>query len=473
MDAASQKADALEGAHLELPPGPRLPTLAQTALFGRDPYAFLERCTRRYGSPVTVRLVENIPMILFSDPAATKEIYTSAPEEAPAGEAIVGVLGPLMGARSVMVLDGPRHLRERRLLLPQFHGQRMPLYAETMREMTDRQMRRWPVGAAFPIHHEMQAITLEVILRTVFGFSDGPKLDRLRNCLLRGLEVVDSPTAALLAFPPFRVDLGPWWPWSRLLRDKRELRTILFEEIAERRAQGTAGRTDVLSMLLEARDEDGQGMTDDDLYDEMFTLLIAGHETTATSLAWIFYRVLQHPDVVARLRQEIVEVTGGAPVAPEHLPSLHYLEAAINEAMRLHPVSMYGIRRLLRPKRVGGWVLPAGVNLAPCEYLAHRRPDVWPEPERFNPDRFLGTKINPYAFFPFGGGVRKCIGAAFANFEMKIVVAHVVARADLRIASDYRMRPMMRAVTVAPSRGVPVVMSQPPADFMSRSTSFA
>jgi cytochrome P450 len=169
---------------------------------------------------------------------------------------------------------------------------------------------------------------------------------------------------------------------------------------------------------------------------------------------------LQNPDVVARLRQEITEVTAGAPVAPEHLPKLRYLDAAINESLRLHPISMYGIRRLRRPKRIGGWELPAGVNLAPCEYLAHRRPDVWSEPDQFLPDRFLGTKINPYAFFPFGGGVRKCIGAAFASFEMKIVVAHVVPRVDLRLANDYRMRPMMRAVTVAPSRGVPVVMER-------------
>jgi len=444
----------------KLPPGPRLPTLVQTAMFGRDPYVFLERCTRRYGSPVTVRLVESVPMILFSDPAANKEIYTGDPDEMPAGEAIAGVLGPLMGERSVMVLDGARHIRERRLLLPQFHGLRMPLYAATMREMTDQRMRRWPVGTPFAIHHEMQAITLEVILRTVFGFSEGPKLDRLRACLLRGLKVVDSPTAALLAVPALRVDLGPWWPWSRLLRDKRELRSILFEEIAERRAQGTAGRTDVLSLLLEARDDQGQSMTDDELYDEMFTLLIAGHETTATSLAWIFYRILQHPEVVARLREEIGETTGGGVIKPEHLPKLRYLEAAINEALRLHPVSMYGIRRLRRPKRVGGWDLPAGVNLGPCEYLAHRRPDVWPEPERFLPDRFLGTKIQPYTFFPFGGGVRKCIGAAFASFEMKIVLAHVVPRVDLRLASDYRMRPMMRAVTVGPSLGVPVVISR-------------
>jgi cytochrome P450 family 110 len=447
-------------ASAKLPPGPRLPTLAQTAMFGRDPYAFLEDCTRRYGSPATVRLVENVPMILFSDPAANKEIYTGDPEEMPAGEAIAGVLGPLMGQKSVMVLDGPRHLRERRLLLPQFHGQRMPLYAETMREMTEQHLQKWPVGTPFAIHHEMQAITLEVILRTVFGFSEGKNLDRLRTCLLRGLKVVDSKAAALLAVPALRVDLGPWWPWSRLVRDKRELRSILIEEITERRAQGTSGRTDVLSMLLEARDEEGKGMTDDELYDEMFTLLIAGHETTATSLAWIFYRVLQHPEVVARLRAEIHEVTGGALVAPEHLPKLRYLDAAINEALRLHPVSMYGIRRLLRPKRIGGWDLPAGVNLAPCEYLSHRRPDVWPEADRYLPDRFLGTKINPYSFFPFGGGVRKCIGAAFASFEMKIVVAHVVPRVDLRIAGGYRMRPMMRAVTVAPSRGVPVVMDR-------------
>jgi cytochrome P450 len=431
----------------------------QTARLALSPYAFLDECGARYGKAFTLRLiVGGVPIVMFWDPAAIKEIYTADPADMPTGEAIRDVMAPLVGAGSVMVLDGPPHLRERRMMLPPLHGERMHHYARTIRDITVENVARWEPGKRFSVQAEMQTITLEVILRTVFGFTEGEKLERLRACLLRSLEILGGPWAPALAIPALRVELGGLSPWGRFVENKRELRTILFEEVDARRAQGTAGRKDILSLLLEARDEQDQPMADSQLYDEMFTLLMAGHETTATSLAWTFFRVLESPEVLARIREEITAVTGGAAVEPADLSKLVYLEAVIHEAARLHPVSPFGTRRLMKPQRVGGIDLPGGVNVAPCIYLTHRNPDVWPEPLLFNPDRFIGKRPSPYEFFPFGGGTRRCVGAAFALYEMKIVLAHILPRVNLRIAEGYRMRPLVRTVTVAPSRGVPVVM---------------
>jgi cytochrome P450 len=441
-----------------LPDGPTAPKIVQTARLALTPYRFLDECGARFGKAFTLRLaVGGVPIVMFWDPAAIKEIYTADPAEVPTGEAITEVMAPLVGAGSVMVLDGPPHLRERRMMMPPLHGERMHVYARTIRDIADERVARWKPGTRFAIQEEMQAITLEVILRTVFGFPDGEKLDRLRACLLRSLEVLDGPLAPTLALPPLRVELGGLTPWGRFVANKRELKAILLEEVEARRGEGPGSRQDILSLLLDARDDAGRPMTDDQLHDEMFTLLMAGHETTATSLAWVFFRILQMPDVLARARAEIGAVTGGAPIEPGHLSKLVYLDAVIQETARLHPVSPFGTRRLMKPRRIGGFDLPAGVNVAPCIYLTHRNADVWPEPLVFDPERFVGKRQNPYEFFPFGGGTRRCVGAAFAMYEMKIVLAHLLPRVSLRIAEGYRMRPLVRTVTVGPSRGVPVV----------------
>jgi cytochrome P450 len=441
-----------------LPNGPRAPRLVQTARLVLSPYDFLDACARRYGKAFTLRLVVGgVPIVMFWDPAAIKEIYAADPADLPTGEAIFEVMAPLVGQESVLVLDGPSHLRERRMMLPPLHGERMHLYARTIRDIAAENLTRWERDKPFSLQDEMQAITLEVILRTVFGFTEGQKLERLRACLLGSLEILSGPWAPALAVPALRAEFGGLSPWGRFVRNKRELRTILFEEVETRRAEGTAGRKDILSLLLDARDDQKRPMTDGQLYDEMFTLLMAGHETTATSLAWVFFRLLRSPDVLARVREEIATVTGGDPAEPAHLSRLVYLEAVIHETMRLHPVSPFGTRRLMKPVRIGGFDLPSGVNVAPCIYLAHRNPDVWPEPLVFKPDRFLGKRPSPYQFFPFGGGTRRCVGAAFAMYEMKIVLAHLLPRVELRIADGYRMRPLVRTVTVGPSGGVRVV----------------
>jgi cytochrome P450 family 110 len=278
----------------------------------------------------------------------------------------------------------------------------------------------------------------------VFG-AEGARLDALRGLVQRFAGVSSN---VLWLWPPLQVDLGPLSPWGRVRRIRRELDAFLFEEFNRRRAEGTAGRNDVLSLLLAARDEDGKPMSDTELRDQMVTLLFAGYETTATSLAFAFHNVLRHPDVLERLRTEVMQ------------GRLEFVEATAKETLRLNPVVSEVGRVLSRPMRIGGWDLPAGVAATPCIYLTHRRPDVWPEPERFDPDRFVGRRTSPYEFLPFGGGVRRCLGMAFALFEMKTVLARVLSRVELRLAAGYRMQPVRRSITLAPSRGMPVIMAR-------------
>jgi cytochrome P450 len=443
-----------------LPPGPRTPAFIQSLRYAIDPYASIRHSIAHWGTRATVRAFGQGTMVVFSEPDAIKEIFTDDGETLRSGEATAPLLGPILGWHSILLMDGARHLRERRLMGPPFHGERMHVYGQIMREIADRRIDGWTAGRPFPIHKEMQAITLDVILRAVFGVDEGAVFARLRERLARFLALADRPTAAFLSLPPFQLDLGRFSPWGRFVRDRAEVHAMLLDEIAHRRAAGTAGRTDILSLLVDARDEHGAPMHDQELLDEMFTLLMAGHETTATSLAWIFHHILPRPDVLEKLRAELDRVVGGGAVQPEHVPQLEYLEAVMKESSRLTPVATNVVRRLHAPVRIGGIDLPAGINVSASIYGTHHRADLWPDPERFDPGRFLSGRPGPNTFFPFGGGVRRCIGAAFATYELKIVLAAVLSRVDLRIAPGYRMRPVLRAVTIAPSRGMPVVMER-------------
>ena len=440
-----------------LPPGPTTPPLVQMLRFLGSPPAFLDDCHRRFGDTFTVRfpsipwLPANLPIVFMSDPAAVRDIFTGPGDQLWASQANVD-LAPLLGERSLLLLEGRRHLRERRLMQPPFHGERMLAYGRTMQEVTARAVAGWPVGRSFPVHPEMQRITLGVIMRTVFGLADGPGFERLSVLLGRLLQVGTNPLAAF-----FPLDLGPLTPWGRFRRLQREVADILLAEIARRRAAGGAG-DDVLSMLIAARDEAGNPMTDAELHDEMITLLVAGHETTATALAWAFHRILAHPAVLERLQAELAGVVGGTGLGPEHVARLEYLDATVKETLRLNPILPLVGRVLQSPLRIGDVDLPAGVVAAPCIYLAHRRADVWSEPTRFQPERFLGQPASPYTFFPFGGGVRRCIGMAFALYEMKVVLAEVLSRVRLRATPGVTVRVVARSITLAPSGGMPVVM---------------
>jgi cytochrome P450 len=427
-----------------LPPGPASPAIVQGLQYALRPARFFASCARRFGEVFTLRMpVAPGIAVMFTNPEAIRQIFAGDDDELRGGEASAA-LRPLLGASSILALDGAPHERQRRLMMPPFHGERMLAYGDTMRAIADRAIERWPIGRPFPIHREMQAITLEVILRTVFG-AEGARLDALRILVQRFAHVA---TNVLWLWPPLQVDLGPLSPWGRVRRIRRELDAFLWAEFARRRAEGVEGRDDVLSLLLAARDENGEPMSDAELCDQLMTLLFAGHDTTATSLAFALHNVLRHPEVLDRLRTELAQ------------GRLEYVEATAKETLRLNPIVSEVGRVLSRPMRIGGWDLPAGVEASPCIYLTHRRPDLWPEPERFQPERFLGRRTSPYEFFPFGGGVRRCLGMAFALFEMKVVLAEILSRVELRLATGYRMQTVRRSITLAPSRGMPVVVAR-------------
>jgi cytochrome P450 len=464
-------------AHIPLPPGPREPKIVQLVRWLRDPTTYLDLNARRFGDCFTLRMPGNPPLVVLSDPAAIRDVFTADPDEVPAGEANV-LLRSALGENSLLLLDGARHRRERKLIMPPFHGERMRSYGRTMRDVTDQRIDSWPRGRAFPIHTEMQAITLEVILRTVFGLSEGgARLERLRSLLVKwtNLGATNLGLLMLMFIPadraeqitgwgvdepvkvgPLRLDLTRVLPWGPLAKTGREVDELLYAELTARRKAGIIGE-DVLSMLLEARDEHGDAMTDVELRDELLTLLLAGHETSATTLAWTFHYILSNPRVHAALKEEIRGVTGAdGRVDPDGAAKLELLEATIKESMRLTPIITNVARKLTRPMKLGGRTIPEGARVLPCMWLVHRRADLWPDPLRFDPSRFLGKKIDAYSFFPFGGGARRCIGMAFASYEMKIVLAEVIARTDLRAAGG-KVKLARRGITLAPSDGVRVL----------------
>lgn len=446
----------LEVEHPGLPAGPTDPPWLQTLLWLTRPTRLLRRYHARFGETFTMRVVGVPPFVMFASPEAVKEIFTGPPDELYAGEANV-VLEPILGQHSVLLLDGPRHMRQRRLLLPPFHGARMRAYGETMRDVTLASIARWPRGAPFPVHEHTQAITMDVILRTVFGLDEGDAdMAALRDALTRLLAGVANP---FLLIPLVRADLGPRSPGGRLTRQLEAVDALVYAQIARRRREGTRAREDVLSMLLDARDEEGAPMSDVELRDELMTLLLAGHETTATSLAWTFYRLTRNPGALARAHAELdAAFPDGAPIDPDRVRELAWIDACARETLRLNPVVPAVARRLQSPMTIGGHRLPAGVVAVPNIYLVHRNPRVWPDPLRFEPSRFLGDKPSPYTFFPFGGGIRRCIGMAFALYEMQVVLATVLSRLTVRAVPDARVRLVRRAITFAPSDGMPLIV---------------
>jgi cytochrome P450 len=437
-----------------LPPGPRLPALLQATLLAFRTIPYIEYCRRKYGDTFTIRFAGGPDVVSFTHPDAIRQIFAADADTLRGGESNAP-LGPLVGLRSLLLLDGERHLQERRLLMPPFHGERMHAYAPAMQAIADRTIDEWRPGDVILFYHHMQRLTLDIIMSTIFGFDEDGEHDALRERLQRLVHVAANP---LWLLPPFRIKLGPITPWAKLVRTQAEVASLLYAEFARRRAAGCADRSDILSMLLCARYEDGRVMSDEELRDEMLTLLLAGHETTATALGWTLYHVLRHPDVLERIRMELDEVVGSEPLRADQLPRLELLDAAIKESMRLNPV-LDDVGRLVKaPIEIGGWCLPAGVIASAQIYLCQHRDDIWPDPYRFDPDRFCHRRVSPYEFFPFGGGGRRCIGMAFALYEMKVVLARVFARTQLRIAPGYTGYAVRRAVTLAPARGLPVVV---------------
>jgi cytochrome P450 len=424
-------------------PGPPLPRAVQTALWFRGAQRMLRACHARYGDTFRLRIAYEGTWVFVCRPEDVKKAFTGDPNMLHAGEAN-RILLPVVGPHSLLLLDEADHLEHRKLLLPPFHGQRMKRYGELMSEIAAREIEHWPLGTPYRLRPRMQALTLEIILRAVFGVREGQRLELLRSELRRLLDKVTNPRWAifLIALGPERIrNFGPF------KRDMARVDSLIYAEIEERRhAEDLSEREDILSLMLQARHEDGKPMTDSELRDELVTLLVAGHETTATALSWAVERLVRHPDKLERLTAEVAD--GGQ----------EYLTAVIHETLRLRPVISLVNRTLKAPMEFGGYELPAGVKVAPCIYLVHRRPEIYPEPDRFLPERFLERPPDTYTWIPFGGGVRRCLGGAFAQFEMQVVLREVVRRRTLRPARDGDERVYRRAITETPRHDAEVVV---------------
>ena len=434
-----------------LPPGPSYPSLIQGIGFWTRPLAFLERCRARYGKRFTIRLPLAPPFVMLTDPAEVKEVFTAPPDVLHPGQG-ARVLEPVVGSNSVILLDGDAHMEQRKLMLPSFHGEKMERLSGLMAEVAEREVASWPRETPIELHPRMQRLTLEIILQAVFGLEPGPRLDALRDRLGAMLAFGDRPIS-LVPIPLESLAgriLQRVGPFVKFVRMQEEADALIFELIDERRREGGEG-DDILAMLLEARHQDGSPMSDQELRDELMTLLVAGHETTASTLAWAFERLPRNPEVLARLRDEI-------DAGEEDT----YLTATIQETLRRRPVLPNPAPRLvMRPVEVGGLSYPAGVCLVPNGYLIHHDSDIYPDPYAFRPERFLDEAPGTYTWIPFGGGRRRCLGASFAMLEMKIVLRQVLASCELGSAGEgYFEVARRRNITIRPAAGAVAVLGQ-------------
>jgi cytochrome P450 family 135 len=426
-----------------LPSGPSLPPAAQMLWWLTRPISFMDRARKHHGDAFSVSFMGfQRPMVLISNPEAIRALYTERAHGLPPGRTVT--LLPVMGPRSLLLLEGAEHLARRRMMLPPFHGERMRSYESVMREIAEREVASWPEHRTFTLHPRMQALTMEVILRAVFGVEDLERAEPLRVRLSQLLN--DNASIGL----QMRVMLSNRFSRGDPLDDLRtltaEIDRVLLAEIAERRREPELERReDILSLLMLARTDDGEAMDDRELRDQLVTLLLAGHETTATALAWTFDLLLRHPDTLARLSEEV-----------RRGEEDDYMRAVIAESLRLRPVVPLAGRRLAVDLDADGLHLPAGTDVTPAIWLTHTRADLYPDPCSFRPERFLESPPSTYGWIPFGGGVRRCLGAAFAEFEMRIVLQTVLERCRLAPAGSHAERIARRNITFAPRHGTRV-----------------
>ena len=443
---------------MKLPDGSKTPPWLQLIQWILDPLGYMEACAQRYGDVFTARLGRVFPSSVFvSNPQAIQDIFTADPKLFDSGRDN-RILQPLLGENSLLLLDSDRHKRERKLLMPPFHGERMRVYGELICILTQQVSRKWITGQPFSVRESMQEISLRVILQVVFGIHEGSRYEQLRQLLVAFLQMTGSPLGSSLLFFKFlQKDLGAWSPWGRFLRIRQQIDELLYAEIQERRAQNDPERTDILSLMISAIDEQGEGMTDVELHDELMTLLLAGYETTSTALSWAFYWIHHQPQVRDKLLQELDRL--GDNPDPTAIFRLPYLTAVCQETLRIYPAAFIAFSRILKaPLQVMDYQFETDTNLCPCIYLVHQREELYPEPKQFKPERFLERQYSPYEYLPFGGGSRRCLGAALAMFEMKLVLATILSNYQLALADNRPVRPQRRVVNLSPAGDVKMVM---------------
>ena len=446
------------------------------------PLDFLEECVAKYGDTFKVNLMGLPPFTVVSNPQGIEEILSVDAKKFDVGRTN-NIVASLLGENSLVLLDGLAHRRQRKLMMPPFHGEKVKSYAEIICQISEKVASQWQAKQIFVAQKAMQQITLETILHVVFGLSEGERcLDarslapygdagshryqQIKPPLIEYINLTDSPIKASIIFLPFlQRDWGEKSPWGKVVGRKRKIYGLLQEEIDERRARSQLSGNDVLSLMMSAKDERGEGLSDIELKDQMMTLLVAGHETTATALSWALYWIHKLPEVKQKLLAEIDSLDADAdPLAISRLP---YLTAVCNETLRIYPVAFVAFLRCAKSSiEVMGQQFEPESMLAPTIYLTHHRQDLYPEPKQFKPERFLERQYSPYEFLPFGGGNRRCIGYALAMLEMKLVLAKILQGWDLSLASDCvasrRHRPVLpkrRGATIAPNNGVPLILN--------------
>ncbi|MGF1494476.1 MAG: cytochrome P450 [Microcoleaceae cyanobacterium] len=419
-----------------------------------DPLKFMDRHAQHQMDIFSTRVTGNCPLIFVTHPQLVQELLTRDTRDFEAPGRVNGILRPLLGDNSLILMEGDRHRQQRKLLMPPFHGDRMRNYGALICQITRQVTDKWQSGQVFVARDAMQEISLQVILQAVFGIYSGDRYDQLKVLITELLSVTNSPlSSSLLFFRSLQQDWGAWSPWGKFLRRRQRIDQLLLAEINDRRQNPDESRTDILTLMLAARDEAGQPMTDGELQDELLTLLFAGHETTATALAWSLYWIHQQPEIHQKLLQELQSLDPDA--EPMTIFRLPYLTAVCQETLRIYPVGMLTFPRVAKQDtHLGEHQIFEGDSLVGCIYLTHRRPDLYPEPEKFKPERFLERKFFPYEYLPFGAGARQCIGMALAQYEMKLALATVLLNYELALAEKRPVKAARRGVTLSPLGGI-------------------
>jgi cytochrome P450 family 110 len=423
-----------------------------------DPLKLQARCSDRYGNLFSLTLGKLGSFVVIGEPPMIQEVFNQDAKHFDVGRGN-WIAEPLLGKHVILLMDGEQHRRERKLLMPPFHGDRLHTYADQICQVTSQVAQQWKIGEPFVMRSAMQQISLAVILQVVFGVSQGERYQQLTRLLSDWTDMIDSPLrSSMLFFPILQQDWGKWSPWGQMKRGRSQIHALLQAEIEEKRASGAQG-TDILSLLMSARDDQGEAMTDAELKDELLGILFAGHETTATTLAWAFYQVHQYADVRVKLQQELASL--GDHPDPLAIAQLPYLTAVCQETLRMYPVIPSVFTRIAKgPVTIGGYTFDTGTILMPSIYLVHYRDDLYPEPTQFRPERFLERQYSSSEYIPFGGGSRRCLGYALALLEIKLVLATVLRHCTLTLAEQHPIQPQRRGFTLSPTGGVPMIMTQ-------------
>ncbi|MBD2327591.1 cytochrome P450 [Alkalinema sp. FACHB-956] len=423
-----------------------------------DPVRYQVQGRQQFGDVFTANLSGLGSMVVISDPKMIQELLSCDPNKFDIGRGNT-LISPLLGTTTLLMLDGEAHRNKRKLLMPSFHGERLQTYAQQIEESIASTTQQWQPGKPFAMLTAARQLGLKIIIKVVFGVREGERYDELTPLMRAWLHVLDSPFRASFIFLKFlQRDFGQWYPWTRIQKRQQRLHELLQAEIDERRASEDSDRTDILSLLMAARDENGQGMHDEELRSELLMLLLAGHETTAISISWMLYQVYQNPAIIDRLRQEIASLGDNAnPLAILQLP---YLNAVCQETLRMYPVATLLFPRIPKePITLAGQTFPEDVPLVPSIYLVHYREDLYPNPHEFRPERFLERQYAPSEYFPFGGGNRRCIGSALAQMEMKLALAHVVQRYEMLSVDSRPVALGRRGFTFGPQTDVGMVVT--------------